>query len=173
MIDTMTGVKIVGGFCGALLVFLLGAWAAEAIYHVGGGHGEVEQAYVIETGEEEETGEEVVEVDFAEVYAAADPAAGERIWRQCSACHRLEDGANATGPHLFGVVGRPIAAVDAYTYSSTLAELGDSEAWSVENLSGFLEDPAEWAPGTKMTFNGLDDAEDRADIIAYLESVGG
>ena len=173
MFDTMTITKIVGAFCGTLLVFLLGLWAAESIYHIGGGHGEHEQAYIIETGDGEDAEEDVVEeVDFAAVFAEADPAAGERLFRQCSACHRLEEGANATGPYLHGVVGRQIAAVDDYGYSGTLTELGDEMAWTPENLSGFLEDPNEWAPGTKMTYNGLDDLEDRVNLIAYLATFG-
>ena len=178
MIDTMTGVKIVGGFCGAFLVFLLGGWAAETIYHVGAeSHGDEEhaQAYSIETGAEEEgAGEAVEEVPFEEVFASADAAAGEGLWRQCGSCHRLEEGANATGPYLYGVVGRQIAAVDDYGYSATLAELGGAgEAWTPENLSHFLADPSGWAPGTKMTYRGLGDVQDRADLIAYLDSVAG
>ncbi|MBM9593262.1 c-type cytochrome [Roseitranquillus sediminis] len=177
MFDTMTGVKIVGGFCGALLVFLMGSWAAESIYHVGtpvhDGE-EIHQAYVIEVEDADEGGgEPVEEVAFAEVFAAADAAAGEGLWRQCSACHRLEDGANATGPHLYGVVERPVATVADYAYSATLAELGGSGlAWTPEELNGFLANPSEYAPGTKMTYRGLSDVEDRADLIAYLGSIG-
>jgi cytochrome c len=175
MIDTMTATKVVGGFCGTLLVFLLGAWAAEAIYHVGtDDHGEGhEQAYVIDTGAAEGGEEEAVEVAFADVYAEADASAGGRIWRQCAGCHKLEDGVNAVGPHLHDVVGRQIATVDDYGYSATLAEMGDELAWTPENLEGFLANPSEWAPGTKMTYSGLKSVEDRANIIAYLAVNGG
>ena len=173
MFDTMTGVKIVGGFCGALLIFLLGGWVAETVYHVGGdGHGEEHQAYVIPV---EDSGagaeEEAEEVPFEEVFASAEASAGERLFRQCGSCHRLEDGANATGPHLWSVVGRGIAGVGDYAYSDALAGIdGD---WTPENLNGFLEDPSGWAPGTKMTYNGMDDVEERANLIAYLETIGG
>ena len=172
MFDTMTGVKIVGAFCGALLVFLLGGWAAESIYHIGGeDHGEeVHQAYTIPVEEGDGGAEEEVEVPFEEVFAAADPGAGERLFRQCSACHRL-DGSNATGPHLDGVVDRAIASVADYAYSPAMAET-DGE-WTPENLSHFIADPSEYVPGTKMTYNGLDDVEDRANLIAYLQSAGG
>ena len=165
--DTMTATKIVGALCGSLLVFLLGAWVAEELYHVGGHE---EQAYVIEVPEAEEGGEEVQEVAFADVYAQADPAAGESIWRQCSSCHKLEDGANGTGPHLFGVVGRPQTAVGDYPYSSAFAELAG--VWDPETLDAFLANPSEAVPGTKMTYRGLADVEDRANIIAYLETFG-
>lgn len=173
MFDTMTGVKIVGGFCGSLLVFLLALWAAESIYHVGAPDhgGEVHQAYTIpvEDGAAEE--EQAEEVPFEEVFAAADPGAGERLFRQCASCHRLEEGANATGPHLHNIVGREIASVAGFNYSDALASKeGD---WTPEALSAFIEDPSGWAPGTNMTYNGMDGVEDRANLIAYLQSVGG
>lgn len=172
MFDTMTGVKIVGGFCGALLVFLLGGWVAESIFHVGtGGHGgEVHQAYTIPVDDAGGAEEEVAEVPFEEVFAAADAAAGERLWRQCATCHKL-DGSNATGPHLDGVVGRAIGGVSGYTYSSAMA--GHGENWTPENLYHFLASPAKWVPGTKMTYRGLGDSEDRANLIAYLGTQGG
>ena len=58
-----------------------------------------------------------------------------------------------------------------YAYSSSFAEL--AEAWTPEELDGFLANPSEWVPGTKMTYRGLADVQDRADIIAYLDSAGG
>ena len=92
------------------------------------------------------------------------------MFRKCSACHKLEDGANGTGPHLYGVVGRDIATVADYgSYSSTLSDMGG--AWTAENLNGFLENPKQWAKGTSMGFNGLAKVEDRADLIAYLDSL--
>ena len=168
MFDTMTVTKVVGALCGALLIFLLGNWAGEAVYHVGTHDGE--QAYTIELPEGEEEVAATDEVPFEEVFAAADPAEGESIFRQCSACHKLEDGANGTGPHLFGVVGRPQDAVEEFPYSAAFEELGGE--WTPEELSHFLENPSEYAPGTKMTYRGLADVEDRANIIAYLATFG-
>lgn len=168
MFDTMTLTKVVGSLCGAFLVLLLGKWAAETLYHVDD-HGE--QAYAIAV-EEEAPAEEAAEpeVSFEEVFASADPGAGERLWRQCQACHKLEDGANATGPHLYDLVGREIASVDGFSYSDALAEKeGD---WTPEAISAFIEAPRDWAPGTKMSYNGLDDIEDRANLIAYIEQAG-
>ena len=167
--DTMTATKVVGALCGSLLIFLLGGWVAEELYHVGGGH-EEEQAYTIAVPESEAPAEETEEIPFEEVFASADPAEGEAIWRQCSSCHALEDGVNGTGPHLFGVVGREQAVVADYSYSSSFAEL--AAAWTPEELDGFLADPSGWVPGTKMTYRGLADVEDRANIIAYLETFG-
>lgn len=171
MLDTMTLTKTLGAFCGALLVFLLGNWAAETLYSMGGGHGdEHAQGYVIETASSEAPAEEEEAApDFGEVFASADPGKGERVFNKCRACHKLEDGANGTGPHLYGVVGRDVGSVDGFGYSGALVEVAD--VWTPENLSGFLENPSNYAPGTKMGFAGLRDIEDRANVIAYLQSV--
>lgn len=171
MFDTMTMTKLVGGFCGAFLIYLLGGFAAEFIYHEAEHAGEGHQAYSIATGEDEAPAEEVVEVAFADVYAAADPSAGERIFRRCSACHKIEQGANATGPYLYGVVGREVGIANGYgAYSGALSEVAD--VWTPENLNHFLENPKGWAPGTTMNFAGLDDIEDRANLIAWLAEQG-
>lgn len=172
MFDTMTMTKILGGFCGAFLVFLLGGFAAEFIYHEPKSHGDGDdhhQAYTIDTGVEEV--EEVAEVPFEEVFASADAAAGEKLWRQCQACHKLEAGANGTGPYLLGIVGRDVGAADGYGYSGNLVAVAD--VWTPENLNGFLENPKAYAPGTKMAYKGMSKIEDRANLIAWLEGQGG
>ena len=170
MFDTMTMTKAIGGFCGTFLVFLLGGWAAELIYHSGGGgHGDHhEQAYVIPV-ESNEAAEEVVEgPPFADIYALADAAAGEAAFRPCSSCHAV-DGTDGVGPHLNGVVNRAIGSVDGFGYSGNLVAV--AEQWTPENLNGFLENPKGWAPGTAMAYNGMRKIEDRANLIAYLESL--
>lgn len=170
MFDTMTFTKIVGGVCGALLIFLMGKWAAEGLYHTGGGHGDEEHAagYAILVEEAEPV--EEVEVDFASLMAAADADKGERVWSKCRACHKL-DGSNATGPHLDGVVARNVGAVDDFNYSGKLSEAAD--VWTPENLYAFLENPRGFAPGTTMGFAGLNKSEDRVNLIAYLQTTGG
>jgi len=172
MFDTMTATKIVGGFCGMFLVFLLGNWAAESLYHVGGGHGgEHAQAYTIDTGESDSTdAPAVVEASFAEVYAAADADAGERLFKACRACHKVEDGENGTGPHLHNIVGRAVSTVEGFRYSGALIAV--TELWGPEELNAFLEDPKGFAPGTKMAYRGMKDIEDRANLIAWLEEIG-
>ena len=173
MFDTMTMTKILGGFCGALLVYLLGGWAAETIYHSGGGHGEDgAQGYMIEVADADAGDAEVEEeVPFEEVFAMASAADGEGVWRNCRSCHALEDGVNGTGPHLYGVVDRAVGSVGGYDYSGALVAVAD--VWSPENLNGFLEAPQQWAPGTKMSYKGLKKVEDRANLIAYLQTIGG
>ena len=173
MFDTMTMTKILGGLCGAFLVFLLGGFFSDFIYHEAESHGEEHrQAYTIATGDGGHGGEEqVAEVPFAEVYASADAAAGEKLFRQCQACHSTEAGKNGTGPSLYGVVGRPVDAADGYSYSGAIEKVADQ--WTPENLSEFIADPRGYAPGTKMTYKGLKDVEDRANLIAWLDSLDG
>lgn len=174
MFDTMTITKVGGAFCGALLVFLLGNWGAELVYATeAGGHGEEEaqQAYLIEVDDADEGGAAEEEgPDFATLLASADVNAGAKVFGKCKACHKI-DGTNATGPHLDGVVNRAVDTVDGYSYSGALEEV--YETWSPENLNTFLENPRNAAPGTKMSFAGLRKAQERADLVAYLQSLGG
>ncbi len=173
MFDTMTFTKILGGFAGAFLVFLLGKFVAEELYHVevAGHDGEVVQGYLIDTGADENAEAEPEGPAFEEVFAMADAGRGERVFNQCRACHALEDGANGAGPYLYNVVGRDVGVAQGYAYSGALSEAAD--VWTPENLNGFLENPQGYAPGTSMGYSGLKDVEDRANLIAYLDSIGG
>lgn len=173
MFDTMTMTKTLGGLCGAFLVFLLGGFFAEFIYHEPASHdGEQHQAYTIDTGEDDHGGGEVDEVAFAEVYAAADAAAGEKLFRKCAACHKTDQGENGTGPYLYGVVGRDVGTAAGFgAYSGALTEVAD--IWTPENLNAFLENPKKYATGTTMNFAGFPKIEDRADIIAWLDALDG
>ncbi|MEY4695772.1 MAG: hypothetical protein RIT14_200 [Pseudomonadota bacterium] len=175
MFDTMTMTKVTGAVCGSLLVYLLGAWAAESLYHVGveaHGEEEVAQAYVIDTGADEAAaGEETAEAgpDFATLLASADAAAGEKVFAKCKSCHKI-DGSDATGPHLNGVVDRAKAASAGYAYSEALLAMA-GDTWTPDNLNNFLENPKGYAPGTKMSFAGLPKPEDRANLVAYLATL--
>ncbi len=102
--------------------------------------------------------------------AGGDAAAGEKVFKKCKACHQIGDGAkNRTGPALTGVVGRAIGTVEGFKYSKgMLAHYEAGDIWTVENLDAFLTKPKDFTPKTKMSFAGLKDAEDRANLIAYL-----
>lgn len=163
--DTMTITKISAGVLGAWLVLLLGKWAGEEVYHASL-HGEASYAIEIEGDEPEEP---VAEIPFEERMAAASVDEGAKVFRKCSACHKVEQGDNATGPYLYGVVGRAIDAAEGFEYSGALEEV--AEVWTPENLYAFLEKPSSWAPGTSMGFAGLSKSEERADVIAYLDSL--
>lgn len=174
MFDTMTLTKVTGAVCGSLLVYLFGAWAAESLYHTGpeGGYDgeEVAQAYTIDTGAAAETETAVEEgPTFEVIYAAADAAAGEKVFGKCKACHKI-NGEDGTGPHLNGVVNRVKGAVAGFGYSEALLAMAPA-VWSPENMNGFLQNPKGYMPGTKMSFAGLPKPDDRANVIAYLATL--
>jgi len=169
MFDTMTVTKAAAGLFGAFLVFLLAKWGADVLYSTDA-HGEM-AAYVIETESAGESadGEEVV---FADLLAAADPEKGAKVFRKCSACHKLEKGANGTGPYLYGVVNRPVASAEGFGgYSAAMQSHGGN--WTPEELDAFLANPKGYIQGTSMSFAGLKKPEDRANLIAYLQTIGG
>lgn len=177
MFDTMTVTKAGGALCGSLLVFLLAGWAGTSLYGTEDGHyltegGEPKQGYVVVT--------EVIDSKdalpdggpgFELMYANASVDAGAKVFGKCRACHKV-DGSNATGPHLDGVVNRARGTADGFAYSDTLKGMS-GENWTPENLDHFLTNPKAYAPGNKMSFAGLPKAEDRANLIKYLESLGG
>ncbi len=109
-------------------------------------------------------------IDIMPLIAAADPAAGEKAFGKCKACHTVaKGGPNGVGPNLWNVVGGPHAHIEGFNYSSVMAGMHD-KTWTYEELSAFLTDPKAYAPGTKMVFVGLKKPEERAAVIAYLRS---
>ncbi len=102
--------------------------------------------------------------------ASADAGDGKKIFRRCKACHTADKGgAHKVGPNLWDVVGRAKAGAGGYKFSGALAGLGG--AWTFEDMDAFLAKPRAFAPGTKMTFNGVSKAADRAAVIQYLRSL--
>ncbi|MEO0880520.1 MAG: cytochrome c family protein [Pseudomonadota bacterium] len=98
-----------------------------------------------------------------------DAAKGKRVFVKCMACHAVQEGQNRVGPSLYGIVGRAAGSVDGFNYSEANANSGI--VWSENVLFEYLEAPQEYIPGTRMIFQGLPVAQDRADVIAYLKSV--
>ncbi|RMH50671.1 MAG: cytochrome c family protein [Alphaproteobacteria bacterium] len=168
--DTMETTKIVAGICGALLVFLgVKYFIAEPLYR-SGEHGETQLAWSLELPEQAPApAEEKAPVDFAALIAAADPAKGEAEFRKCATCHKTEAGANATGPTLHAVVGRPVGSVPGFNYSSAMA--GHGGEWTPEALAQFLMNPKKYVPGTKMSFAGFKKPEEAAAMVAYLATL--
>jgi cytochrome c len=104
--------------------------------------------------------------------AKADAKRGEADTRVCQVCHNFTNGgANKIGPDLWGIVGSPIAeGHDNFAFSSALAA-HKGQKWDPETLNAWLSNPQNFAPGTKMTFAGIPKAQERADVIAYLQSL--
>src|SRR5690606_1153186 len=106
--------------------------------------------------------------------ASADPVAGQAVFRRCQACHTVEEGgANRVGPNLWDIVNHTIATREGFSYSAALREFsqGGQEVWDYEHLDHFLLSPRGLVPGTAMSFAGLSNIEDRANVIAYLRTL--
>jgi cytochrome c len=103
---------------------------------------------------------------------AGDPAAGEDVFKKCRACHEVGPSArNKVGPVLNGIVGRKAGTIDGFAYSDANKAAGaNGLLWSEAELDRYLTNPRAHMPGNKMAFAGLPDAQDRADIIAYLKT---
>jgi cytochrome c len=99
---------------------------------------------------------------------AADPANGEKVFRQCMSCHVVEPGQNRVGPSLHGLIGRTAGSVPGFKYSD--ANKNSGITWTEEELVSYLENPRAKIPGTIMAFAGLRNPQDRADVVAYIKS---
>lgn len=107
--------------------------------------------------------------------AAVDPALlahGEKVFKKCSSCHKVGEGAkNKTGPILNGVVGRPAATVEGFKYSKAFqGASAEGLVWTEDQLDAFLTKPKAFIARNKMSFAGLKKEDDRAAVIAYLKS---
>lgn len=120
-------------------------------------------------GEPSEKKEEKLE-PIEPLLAAANVENGKMIAKQCLQCHSFEKGGpNKMGPDLWNITKRGVAKAPNYVYSSAMQKKGGE--WTPENLNAFLHKPRSDVPGTKMSFVGLKKAQDRADVIAYLETL--
>ena len=111
--------------------------------------------------------------DWGTVLPAANVASGATVSKKCASCHTFENGGpSGTGPNLWGVLGAAIAAKAGFAYSPALKEhAGKASSWTYDEMNGFLAAPARHVPGTKMTFVGLKNVDDRVNIIAYLRTM--
>ena len=110
-------------------------------------------------------------VDLGTLLASADPERGKRTAQLCASCHTFDrGGANRVGPNLWGIVGRDIGGTGGFAYSPAVA--GHPGSWTYEELDRWLTSPARAIPGTKMAFNGVRNPKDRANLLAYLGTLG-
>ena len=103
-----------------------------------------------------------------------DLAAGEKVFAKCKACHAVGPGAkNKVGPELNGLIGRPVASVEGFKYSTgdgSMTAFGEGKTWDAAELEAYLPKPKDLVPKTKMAFAGLKKPEDITNVIAYLAS---
>ena len=102
----------------------------------------------------------------ANAHADGDVARGEQRFQDCAACHATQPGVNNVGPSLHGVFERKAATVADFRYSPALKRSGIT--WTAEAIDAFLADPQKVVPNNRMPYAGMPDANDRADLIAYL-----
>ncbi|MEY4574587.1 MAG: hypothetical protein RL251_709 [Pseudomonadota bacterium] len=110
-------------------------------------------------------------VPIATLLATADVAKGEAVFKKCAACHTIaQGGPNGIGPNLWAAMGKPHGHVAGFSYSDALKSVPGN--WDFEGMDKWLANPKKYAPGTKMTFAGLGNPEERANLIAYLNAQG-
>jgi cytochrome c len=158
--NTIAGWVLFAGIVG------LGAWIVTG--EVFAGHRPETMGYPIEgVVAEGDGGEAAKPVEF--YLASADVAKGEQVFKKCTACHTIDQGgANGLGPNLWGALGKAHGHVPGFAYSDALKGVPGSWSWS--DMDQWLASPKKFAPGTKMTFAGLSNPEDRAHLLAFLNS---
>lgn len=132
--------------------------------------------YLINVPEEAEAGaaEEVLPPDWGTLLPVADLAAGEAAFARCASCHTVNSGgADGIGPNLYGVVGGRVLHRPGFAYSDAMtAHAAEAPVWGYDELDQFINAPARYIEGTKMSFAGLRDTQARVNLIAYLRSQG-
>ena len=160
--------KVIGSVLMAGLIAMTAGFVASLVYHPEmldkpayaiGGNAPVQTAKATDGP----VGPEAIDG----LLASADPAAGEKLFKKCAACHGYgKGGPNKQGPNLWNSVGGPRAGKDGFKYSPALKEMGGE--WSYADLNVFLYKPKMLVPKTKMNFAGFKKAQDRANIIRFL-----
>jgi cytochrome c len=160
---------IAGWVLGAGIVLLGSTLVVGEIYKSGRPD---KMGYPIAGVVEEGHGDAPAEQPIAHFLQTADAARGEAVFRKCAACHNADNGgANSLGPNLWGMMGAGIAQRAGFAYSEPLRAHGGN--WDWETMSAWLQSPRAFAPGTKMTFAGLSDPQERADVMLFLNQRGG
>ncbi len=134
-------------------------------------HHPVEKGGMPVEAEAESGGGGAAELPIAALMQTADAAKGEAVFKKCATCHTVNaGGANGQGPNLNGILGKPIGKIAGFSYSPAVAGKGGN--WDFEAMNSWLKNPKKFIDGTKMSFGGLGKGEDRANLIAYLNSQG-
>ncbi len=136
-------------------------------------HGEApeKEGFAVVAEVASDAGGAAAEVPIATLLATADVEKGEAVFKKCTACHNIvQGGANGIGPNLWAALGKPHGHVAGFSYSDALKSIPGN--WDFESMNKWLANPKKYAPGTKMTFAGLGNPEERANVILYLNSQG-
>jgi cytochrome c len=113
-------------------------------------------------------------IDWGTELAKADVNAGKEVATKCQSCHNLESGGpNMTGPNLYGVLGRKPGSHPGFAYSQGMTDFGAKQPiWDYVHINDFITGPQKYIDGTKMSFVGLKQRQDRINVIAYLHTLG-
>lgn len=164
--------KIAGAVLFSLLLVLGVKNAADIIYAT---HEANPKSFVVEgvvaEGATAEAAPAEPDVPLPVLLAKADPAVGEKQSKKCAACHNLQEGAGAKiGPDLYGVVGRKVASAPGFAYSDAMKKKGGT--WTFDELFHFINDPRGYVSGTAMSFAGIKNPQQRADLLVFLNTLG-
>lgn len=110
-------------------------------------------------------------VPVGQLLASADAAAGAAVFKKCQSCHSIEKGGpNKVGPDLWGLVNRPVATHEGFSYSAGMKDFskGGQETWTFDHLNHFLSGPKAYVKGTAMGFAGIKNDKERANLLAYI-----
>ena len=139
-------------------------------------HSPAKQGYAIAVQEQASGGAAPVEapIDWGLELPKADVNAGKTVATKCQACHNLDQGGpNMTGPNLWGVLGRQPGTHAGFAYSDGMKAFGAKQPiWDFVHINEFITAPGKYIDGTKMTFIGLKQRQDRINVIAYLHTLG-
>jgi cytochrome c len=163
----------VGALLATVFVMMTVSIASEGIFH---SPAPVTAGFAIAAAEEPAAGAAGAEtaaaiVPVGQLMASADATAGAAVFKKCQSCHSIEKGGpNKVGPDLWGVVGRPVATHEGFSYSAGMKEFskGGQETWTFDHLNHFLSGPKAFVKGTAMGFAGLKNDKERANLLAYI-----
>lgn len=173
--------KIVAAVLLAGIIAMVSGLASEGLYKGSiseAEHKETKRGYTIEGAENAGDASaaapaaEEGPVDIAPFMKTADAKAGEAVSKKCTACHSFDKGGkNGVGPNQWGLVGSAFAHKEDYTYSEALKAEHGKKKWNAQEISDFLANPKKYLPGNKMSFAGIKNPQDRANLIAYLATL--